>query len=164
LRHAERGEQRLRAFRFAARLIENTGIAPREGDLRFGEAAGEHCRFDHALGGLVERRGAARAADKPVLGATQHDETRGRRRSVEIGAREAVLERQDQRVPKWREPRDEQEDRADADEAPPPPRPARPDQDRAIADEEGDERRRLQQEPQPLGEIEEHRKPPSPLD
>ena len=101
--------------------------------------------------------GALRARpNQPVLGAAKHDEARRRRRLIEIGPREAVLQRQDQSVAERREAGDQQQGRADTDEAPSPARPARPDQDRAIGDQQRDQRGRLEQEPQHLGEIEEH--------
>ena len=104
--------------------------------------------------------GALRAVPTSLSSAPpSSDEAGRRRRLIEIGAREAVLERQDQRVAERREPGDQEKDRADADEAPSPSRPARPDQDRAVADEQRDQRRRLEQEPQHLGEIEEHASP-----
>jgi hypothetical protein len=97
-RHAERGQQSLRRLGLTARLVEDAGIAARKRDLRLGEAARQHDNLNDALGRLVQRRRPARVADQPVLGAPENDETGRRRRIVEIGPGEAVLERQDQRV------------------------------------------------------------------
>ena len=55
-----------------------------------------------------------RGADQPVLRAAEQDEAGRRRWRIEIGAREAVLERQDQRIAERREPGHQQKDRADA--------------------------------------------------
>src|SRR5262245_36765067 len=97
-----------------------------------------------------------RGANQPVLGAAKNDETPGGRRVIEIGPWKTVLERQDQDIPERRKSRQQQEDRADRDEAPSPTRPASPDENGAVANQERDQGGRLQQEPQPFGQIEEH--------
>src|ERR1700694_4467874 len=65
-------------------------------------------------------------------------------------------------VPNRRNSRDHQGDGPRRHDPPPPPRPASPDQNGAVADEKRDQRRRLQQEPQRFGEIEEHLGAPYP--
>ena len=92
-RNAERGEQRRGPRGFAVGLVEDSGIATGKGDLGLREAPREHRGLDDALAGLVQRRRMPRRADQPILYAAEQDEAGGCRWRVEIGAREAVLER-----------------------------------------------------------------------
>src|SRR5262245_57987194 len=103
-------EQGLRALGLAAGRVENAGVTAREGDLRFWEAAGEHGSLDQPFRSLVQRRRSARLAHQNVLGATENDESSRRRRRIEIGSRETVLERQDQRIAKRRQPGNQKQD------------------------------------------------------
>ena len=48
-----------------------------------------------------------RLPDQPILGTAEHDETGRRGRRVEIGSREAILKRQDQRIAERRKPYDQ---------------------------------------------------------
>src|SRR4029078_4594246 len=84
------GEERFCALSLAARLVKNTCVTACERDFRVREALRQDGPLDDPLRSLAYPSRMACRADH--LGAAKDDEAWGRRRTVEIGPRETVLE------------------------------------------------------------------------
>ena len=159
LRQQHRG-----AFSFGIGFVENAGITAGEGDFGVWKSLGQDGAFEKTLARLVQGRHTARASHQPVVGATKDNDPGGRRRSVEIGPREAVLQRQDQHIAEWRQADHQEKNCPEADKATAPSCPTGPNENGAIADQQRDQGRRLQHKPNGLGDKEKHRSSLAPLD